>query len=1681
MILRIILLGFLALSQVVAFSTEFNLNNYQIYNEDQEAIIYYYDYSYYTKDKQDSIHLQLYNIQNVEGVKALMKNQNWDFTTDSLVRKHGVSAKEWSIKAPHNYNYNNLNLGKLKSGYYILEAINGNHIGYCPVIISDNVLMTKSSGRVITSFIADGKTGRSKSGYEVFALMDGEWEEPYRKDRGISRFDPKDGVANNYMPVFAWRNGQIAVTQFYFDYYYTTAQGPQYYVTTNSPAYRPGQDPIIKGYVRIPDGSSYTIASDSARVVVWDPFYEEVYSEWLDLDEFGSFSDTLSISRSSSLGSYQVNVEVPSPYYSYNYDYYSFEVQEYKKPEYDVQLSYEEESYEFGELIKATISAEYFFGAPVSEGEVYYTWYRQRKRANFYNYYYWYYDYYYDYNQEYVNYGYGELNADGTMEISLQLPEAYSENYTYKVVAEVTDESRRTITSSGSVDVIYSNLDMAINLDQYYYEIGDTAVALIQIESTDDQDIYNEIELEILNQSKSILKTSVAPDENGIAEFKFPIEEAGSFTFNVTAFDSKKRKVERSSSVYCFGDDANFYKSWYGYSSQPRIHLKEKQYSAGDSLNMLVYMPKEADLLIELSAKDLIYQEIVPSAEFSNDGANLKSINLVIPPEASGNLNIHVGFVSDYSYTFSNESIFVESQQNKLFVELSYEKEEYEPGDLANATVLITDHQGNPVPNAQVNLATVDNSLLFIYPDLTGDIYSTFYESLEIRNPSPYTNRSSFYSYSSVMNPRTYRIKLGELQKLPSPELLNSEIFNTSISYAEGEEGSISGFLFLKSGKPASNATIIIGAKRFTTDKFGFFELRGFSTEGTTDITFKKNDVSLTLTDFGLSPDYGVHLFAKLPVKGHARKDASYEVYEWAEMDEIFLMEEDVVVESVVIESNRSARGNAQTMEKSLAADQLDLVAGVATNGTYAWDMEETMNGAFDMDGSLKSPPPAPPRVRSNFQDFPFYQDALITNEKGEVTFSYILPDNLTTWRTKAIAVTKDGKVGESNTETLVTQKLLVRLETPRFAIEGDELAFATTVHNFYPEDQKVKISLSAKGITDVSGSKWVNVPSDGSVSIDWRGTIEWRDQVEISVKAEGSLAADAMSVEFPVLPHGIENIESFTAYLNGNDKQSIDINVPNAAKTEGAQVEITMSPSLASGLITSLDDLIGYPYGCVEQTMSRFLPNVVVSSVMQDIPNFEYNIDEAELSKMVDQGFDRLSELQHSDGGWGWWTNDETHPFMTAYVCYGLVLAEEAGIEVNSKLKTSGLNNLYDQLNSQTAKDPATYAYQMMVAMRSGATKHWDEPNKDPETMGPYELSLWIQAASLAGKGRLASEWATILQSKAINEGSWAYWGDQKFYYSWQEDRVETTANAIKALVMADVETDILPKAVLWIMDQRKGKSWHNTRQTAMTVFALSELISDELNTMTDILVKWNGAEVDRFSVSGADMLDSRILTIYPEQLEASLNASVDGEHNLLQMGSNTLEIQQLGKGGLFASARLKYFTSEAVKKDEDQPFTVNRTWYVLNRDENQNTGEYGRTKISSGTAVPTGELILAEVTVEVKSDKSYVLIEDPIPAGCEFVKETEGMRVVGIGEIDSYNQNDYYYWYYSWYTHQEYRDNRMAMTITNLPTGTYTYYYVIRTQIPGEYQVNPTLAQLMYYTEIRGWSDFTSMKILD
>ena len=287
------------------------------------------------------------------------------------------------------------------------------------------------------------------------------------------------------------------------------------------------------------------------------------------------------------------------------------------------------------------------------------------------------------------------------------------------------------------------------------------------------------------------------------------------------------------------------------------------------------------------------------------------------------------------------------------------------------------------------------------------------------------------------------------------------------------------------------------------------------------------------------------------------------------------------------------------------------------------------------------------PQVRKAFPDTALWLANVTTDSSGRAIAKLEFPDALTTWRATARGVTQDTKVGAAVHKVIVRKNLMTRLVTPRFFTAGDEVTISVLAHNYLKNEKTARVSLEVKGLEiidgstrDVQNSRQVAKPrSTGVCAPPSPGppTVARQGAHRRRIRRDGADAPRS-------IPYGVKLVEP-----RGHDTRD-----PPATRKwsshfrSGVQssrtLQISVTPSVAGTIFGALDYLTSFPYGCTEQTMSSFLPNVIVSQALKEL-QLKSRIDPAVLQKKVKAGLDRLYDFQHEDGGWGWWKTDESHP----------------------------------------------------------------------------------------------------------------------------------------------------------------------------------------------------------------------------------------------------------------------------------------------------------------------------------------------------------------------------------------------------------------------------------------------------
>ena len=327
-------------------------------------------------------------------------------------------------------------------------------------------------------------------------------------------------------------------------------------------------------------------------------------------------------------------------------------------------------------------------------------------------------------------------------------------------------------------------------------------------------------------------------------------------------------------------------------------------------------------------------------------------------------------------------------------------------------------------------------------------------------------------------------------------------------------------------------------------------------------------------------------------------------------------------------------------------------------------------------------------KPRRDFKDTAAWYPVLQTDANGEVTVTFTLPDNLTSWRMTAKGMTADTQVGETILNVTTWKPTIVRPALPRILTAGDELLLSALIHNNTDDAQPATVTLKiddSQLTIDNSASQTVTIPANNIVTVGWPVTAVSAGTVTLTVQAEhDGVVLDAIELPLEIQPLAVPDVTTVQGQLT--DSFTTDISWP-ADALPMSTVQIDLNRSIAGSMVQGLEYLTGYPYGCVEQTMSRALPNTVVARAFSQLGVTDPGLLE-NLEPLINASVQRLYGFQHGDGGWGWWTNDATHDYQTAWVIFGLTTTAEAGYEVDQAVIDRGakwLNDHVDEMDVRT------------------------------------------------------------------------------------------------------------------------------------------------------------------------------------------------------------------------------------------------------------------------------------------------------------------------------------------------------------------------------------------------------------
>lgn len=723
----------------------------------------------------------------------------------------------------------------------------------------------------------------------------------------------------------------------------------------------------------------------------------------------------------------------------------------------------------------------------------------------------------------------------------------------------------------------------------------------------------------------------------------------------------------------------------------------------------------------------------------------------------------------------------------------------------------------------------------------------------------------------------------------------------------------------------------------------------------------------------------------------------------------------------------------------------------------------------------------APKAMRSSFLDSAFWSGKIITDAAGLASVKFKLPDNLTAWRVTASAASKGADFGSGKANVTVSKEVLARLSLPRFFTAGDQGVITGIVHNYSGKEQAIKVALKASSQLTFSTplEQTIKVAAKGTGRITWPVTVKGEGKAKLELTARGQTDADALRQEITVRGFSFPVFASKNGILKDDALvTSLPMKLTPDALPGTGRFEISVASSAIGPVLGNFDELIDYPYGCTEQTMSRMMPSVVAMELHKKL-DLPLNKDTISLFKDVQRrSFIKLAEHQNDDGGWGWWRGDQSNPYLTAYVMEGLYLLRQAGYTVDQSMVDSGKTRLSELCKATPAEDREAntdLAYVAYVSALWGIQMESDALIRQvgrSVRMGPEGLSYLTIALKKQGQDKAAKGVYDQLLNLANKNWEFTTWEhtselNQKLGerhamdYTYRFTGVETTALAMQAVLAMEPDNEKLLTSIRrWIILQHDQNGWANTKTTARVFIAM---LADELQA--------GRQKPTNFTASALADGKSLISFVFNKSnqygKEQSFTVPLTGTESQLQ-------IKKFGTGRLYYSSLLSYKRAiqpgrQVVARSSPPDLTVERKFYKLVPYVDTKTKQSGVRAVElTDEGVKAGETILMKLQINSPMSVPYVMVDAALPSGAEISSNNSD----GGAEMPASEESPEGYAMNYWWSHQDVLDDRIVFFANELPAGKCEFQALLRMEMPGKFNVNPVTFEGMYTKAVRGYS---------
>ncbi|XP_014472781.1 PREDICTED: CD109 antigen-like isoform X2 [Dinoponera quadriceps] len=497
----------------------------------------------------------------------------------------------------------------------------------------------------------------------------------------------------------------------------------------------------------------------------------------------------------------------------------------------------------------------------------------------------------------------------------------------------------------------------------------------------------------------------------------------------------------------------------------------------------------------------------------------------------------------------------------------------------------------------------------------------------------------------------------------------------------------------------------------------------------------------------------------------------------------------------------------------------------------------------------------------------------------GQTELRRKVPDSITSWVLTAFSLNDAHGLGliEESRKLKVFRPFFVSVDLPYSVIRGEIVAIQIAVFNYLNKDLTAEVLLKNEGqfdFAEVSNevndapklelyrTKKVDVKANSGSSVSFMIIPRELGYIDIKVTANSVLAGDSVEHKLLVNAEGETQYKNKAVFLDlrnvDHAETNITIDIPNNAVPDSETIHISAVGDILGPSITNLANLIRMPFGCGEQNMLNFVPNIVVLDYLKNTNQLTQAVQSKAL-KYLDIGYQQELTYRHRDGSFSAFGKSDPNgsTWLTAFVAKSFKQAAQY-IAVEDRIIDEALKWLSDNqspngsfpevgkvshrdMQGGAAKGLALTAYTLITFLENqdSIEKYRNTINKAvdyivrniEELNDTYALSLCAYALNLA-KHPFETSAFNYLESKAMTQQGLKWWSkpipadDKNPHYALPRSvDVEMTSYALLSYLRRNLLPDAIP-VMKWLVKQRNPEGgFASTQDTVIGLQALAKL----------------------------------------------------------------------------------------------------------------------------------------------------------------------------------------------------------------------------------------------------------------